>query len=107
LRTALADHKVAAVPHLVINRIGSQHTGVPLAELEHLAGMPFLTVRGDATGVMDATNNGVPLREQAPGSPAVEDIGRVLETLLHHPARPRHRPSGKSWMGQLRGLLGG
>ncbi len=82
LRDALTSQGIHARPFYVINRYSEDLPGATLAEIGSLLPEAQLyPVRSDGRGVMEAINLGKPLRDAAPHSPVLEDLGRLMEGI--------------------------
>ena len=69
--------------HLVVNRYDAGVEGFAVDDLGRLmrAG-ELMTVAADGAGLKAASNQGKPLRQVAPRSPALANINRLLSRLL-------------------------
>jgi len=73
--------------HIVMNRYDPHMRGFSADRLRSLLEVnDILTVCNDFASVMTAINHGKPLRQQAPYSPALKDIGRVAQSLFDMPS---------------------
>ena len=65
----------------------------------------LLTVCNDYAAVMASINHGRPLRQEAPKSPALADLNRVVQELLGAPEsgapKARAKPATKSGFSKL------
>jgi Flp pilus assembly CpaE family ATPase len=69
--------------HIIINRYDPRMPGFGADRLKGLLEVTdLLTVCNDYASVMAAINHGRPLRQEAPRSPALADLSRVVNTLL-------------------------
>ena len=69
--------------HIVFNRYDARLPGFGMDRLRALLGdVEIQTVCNDFAGVMASINHGRPLRLEAPRSPALADINRIVETLV-------------------------
>jgi pilus assembly protein CpaE len=69
--------------HIIINRYDPRMPGFGADRLKGLLEVTeLLTVCNDYASVMAAINHGRPLRQEAPRSPALADLNRVVNTLL-------------------------
>ncbi|MFL5330578.1 MAG: CpaE family protein [Gemmataceae bacterium] len=70
--------------HIVINRYDPRLPGFGAERLKNLLCTDeLLTIGNDFASVMAAINHGRPLRQEAPRSPALGDIDKVVRTLLN------------------------
>ncbi len=75
--------------HIIINRYDPRMPGFGADRLKALLEVPdILTVCNDYASVMASINHGRPLRQEAPRSPALADLNRVVHTLLAGQDRP-------------------
>jgi pilus assembly protein CpaE len=75
-------------PRLLINRYDPKVPGLDMGRLsELLSTREIQTIVNDFSSVMPAANNGKPLRVQAPKSPALADIDRLMGNLLGEDGR--------------------
>jgi pilus assembly protein CpaE len=95
VRDALAARDVRARQFYVINRYTEEMPGATLREIGGLMpGARLYPVRSDGRGVMQAINLGTTLREAAPDSPVLEDLGHLLEGIAGGPlGAPEQRPN--------------
>jgi pilus assembly protein CpaE len=69
--------------HIIINRYDPRMPGFGAERLKSLLEVPnILTVCNDYASVMASINHGRPLRQEAPRSPALFDIAKIVTTLL-------------------------
>lgn len=74
--------------HIIINRYDPRMPGFGADRLKTLLEVPeILTVCNDYASVMASINHGRPLRQEAPRSPALHDLARVVHVLFG-PERP-------------------
>lgn len=89
LRHVLEQKAIAARQHLVVNRYDPFAIDLDRERLcELLQVTDLATIRNDYTNVSAATNNGRPLRREAPCSPALDDIDGLAARLLGVPESP-------------------
>jgi pilus assembly protein CpaE len=75
--------------HIIINRYDPRIPGFGADRLKALLEVPeLLTVCNDYAAVMASINHGRPLRQEAPRSPALADLNRVVQALLGAPEAP-------------------
>jgi pilus assembly protein CpaE len=80
---ALARIDGARRLHIIINRYDPRMPGFGADRLKALLEVPdILTVCNDYAAVMASVNHGRPLRQEAPRSAALFDIGKVVHALL-------------------------
>jgi pilus assembly protein CpaE len=78
--------------HIIINRYDPRMPGFGADRLKTLLEVPeILTVCNDYASVMASINHGRPLRQEAPRSPALHDLARVVHVLFgpDRPAPPK------------------
>lgn len=98
--------------HIIINRYDPRLPGFGADRLKALLEVnDLLTVCNDFASVMAAINHGRPLRQEAPRSPALADISRVVSALLGVPHGSSNRTTpaaadNKSSFGKLISRLG-
>jgi pilus assembly protein CpaE len=79
--------------HIIINRYDPRMPGFAADRLKSLLEVEeILTVCNDYAAVMASINHGRPLRQEAPRSPALADINRVVQTLIG----PADQPVGQA-----------
>jgi pilus assembly protein CpaE len=80
--------------HIIINRYDPRMPGFGADRLRSLLEVPdLLTVCNDYASVMASINHGRPLRQEAPRSPALADIAKVVKTLLGGQPQSQPRPA--------------
>lgn len=97
LKEAIAERGFPA-PDLILNRYDSgraEFTCTRLGELLRFGSV--FPVAADDTGYRAAANNGRPLRDVVPTSPAVYDTRAVAVALLHAAGIPPHVPRRTLW----------
>jgi pilus assembly protein CpaE len=89
--------------HIIINRYDPRMPGFGAERLRSLLEIPdLLTVCNDYASVMASINHGRPLRQEAPRSPALADIAKVVKTLLG--GQPQPQPKSSSANGPAGGI---
>src|SRR5262249_35231718 len=69
--------------HIIINRYDPRMPGFGADRLKQLLEVPeLLTVCNDYAAVMASINHGRPLRQEAPRSPALADVNKIVQILL-------------------------
>jgi pilus assembly protein CpaE len=86
---------------IIINRYDPRMPGFGADRLKALLEVPdVLTVCNDYAAVMASINHGRPLRQEAPRSPALFDLGKVVHALLGPQERPvPMKPSAANGVG--------
>jgi Flp pilus assembly CpaE family ATPase len=85
--------------HIIINRYDARMPGFGADRLKTLLEVPeILTVCNDYASVMASINHGRPLRQEAPRSPALNDLAKVVGSLFgpDRPAAPKAAANGSS-----------
>jgi Flp pilus assembly CpaE family ATPase len=86
LRESLLAHRTAGTQYVVLQRYDPHQGGADPKRLRELLQVNEVwTIADDASAWMAAVNAGVPLRVQAPRSPALTDLDRLLVRLLGPP----------------------
>jgi pilus assembly protein CpaE len=106
VRDALVSQGVHARQYYAINRYSADMPGATLSEIGTL--MPdakLYPIRTDGRGVMEAINLGKPLREVAPDSPVLHDLGRLLEGVAGGAISGPVAPHRDGWLRRSLGKL--
>jgi pilus assembly protein CpaE len=83
--------------HIIINRYDPRMPGFGADRLKALLEVPdLLTVCNDYASVMASVNHGRPLRQEAPRSPALADIAKLVKTLLGTQPQPQPKPASSN-----------
>ena len=87
--------------HIIINRYDPRMPGFGVERLKALLGVnEIITVCNDYAAVMASINHGRPLRQEAPRSPALADISKIVQLLLRGQERPlADKVAGKNGSG--------
>src|SRR5439155_2888497 len=93
---ALARVDGARKLHIIINRYDPRMPGFGAERLKTLLEVSnLMTICNDYAAVMASINHRRPLRQEAPRSPALADINKVVTTLLGLDGTPGHLAAGK------------
>ncbi|VTR98448.1 AAA family ATPase [Tuwongella immobilis] len=86
LKNALEIRKIPGTLHLVVNRFQPHGPGATLSEIQELLKTSAIRcIRNQGTTVLEAANNGLPIRDQSPSAPPLEDVRALLAELLQTP----------------------
>lgn len=108
LRDSLVSRGIHARPFHVINRYSEDMPGATLSEIRSLLpAAPLYPVRSDGRGVMESINLGKPLRDAAPNSPVLEDLGHLMEGIASGPIGAPRLPAHPNWLTRGLGMLFG
>ena len=94
--------------HIIVNRYDPRMPGFGADRLKGLLEVnDLLTVCNDYASVMASINHGRPLRQEAPRSPALADVNRIVSALLGVSETPAPRSSApkEEVKSALRGLM--
>ncbi len=80
--------------HIVINRYDTRLPGFDTRRLRNLLEVPELMTVADDPNVRAAVNSGRPLRQEAPRTPALADVDRLVDVLVPPDDAPKQTSKG-------------
>lgn len=98
VRDTLSRENEMTVPILVINNYDAGISGFSAGRIQELLQVPKLwTIASDVAAFNASLNNGRPLRSEAPQSPALADIGTLVNYLLAEMGRGVYAETNQSF----------